>query len=467
MSDNLLIYNPLLKRGFQKTSESISENQVIALIAASKAIDITYDALKLLATNNQLVAGQFYRIIDFITKHLIPTTNFINIGNSEPIIILALSSNSFHNQAYSELYVNDLIFYDFSNNFCEDSLTPRPGYIYRRISTANNIDLPCDFRNYKVRSYRISSSKVLTLNQTYYAGALLEYPADSKNLYKVTKSMTITNFQNAFQEGVLCEFPSGYIAYSKDINDLKIGGVSAYIVINENDYIDTHVLFRKNGLIYENASDLLSNIVLGKANDNKQFNVSFNYLSGNSSDLKNIFIGEINDVRRLAKSYGFYNISANKVEKTVFQGLFDGRFSSVSWSFTAGGGTNNININTMSYSCLTGSCQQININFLGTATVHNSSEISFITFRNGLISNAGNISGMKLFNWYIHKKKNGILPVIIENVYFENSSGSFDMYNSAYRYELYSYSRQIFTNQQNQVQLKYINNGGATVITNP
>jgi hypothetical protein len=55
--------------------------------------EITYATLLLYLENSYLEPNQFYSIINFQTKHLIPNTNTIFEGEIEPLIVFTLSSN--------------------------------------------------------------------------------------------------------------------------------------------------------------------------------------------------------------------------------------------------------------------------------------------------------------------------------------------------------------------------------------
>jgi hypothetical protein len=116
---------------------------------------ISYDDLAELKSGDGLKAGKFYKI-EYTTKHVIPNTEVINEGTLENLIILATSSNTFHNKAISIEYPKDEIDYDFDDNICEDDITTRTGWITRRKDTIyNNEVVGFDFKNAKFRRFTV------------------------------------------------------------------------------------------------------------------------------------------------------------------------------------------------------------------------------------------------------------------------------------------------------------------------
>ncbi|HMM12471.1 MAG TPA: hypothetical protein PKE03_10295 [Bacteroidales bacterium] len=117
-------------------------------------ISITYDQLSSLIAGSGLVPGQKYLITDYQTVHVIPDTADVNTGAVEPLLVTALSSNELEPIAFSPLYPDDIIYYSPVNG---GDYVPgcTKGYIYRRIDTAQNNDLPFDFRQVRFRRWQI------------------------------------------------------------------------------------------------------------------------------------------------------------------------------------------------------------------------------------------------------------------------------------------------------------------------
>ena len=119
-------------------------------------INITYDDLETLRAASGLIEGQQYKITDYKTKHEIPNTTTIHTGSTEPIIITANKVNSFYEQVISTIYPQDEIWYDFTDNLCEDSSTPRTGKIIYRHDLAKDIKCFYDWRAVTFRRWQCS-----------------------------------------------------------------------------------------------------------------------------------------------------------------------------------------------------------------------------------------------------------------------------------------------------------------------
>jgi hypothetical protein len=131
--------------------------------------DVTYDELLALmdSSGDGLVPGQFYRITDFATVHYmvdnVTATEDINIGSTEPLIVLAISESALDSRAYSELYPYDVIHYDWNPaNWLTDIsfggndetlVTGFKGVIYFRHDTLHDNYMGYDFRNVKFRRW--------------------------------------------------------------------------------------------------------------------------------------------------------------------------------------------------------------------------------------------------------------------------------------------------------------------------
>ena len=120
-------------------------------------ISKTYAELKALKDASQLVPGQYYKITDFQLKWWNQSKNDVRILTSskiEPLIVLAITTNKFAENAFSELYPTDVIYYGFDDaplatpgsNY--SSIPNAHGWISRRISDGlTSIDAPYDWRH--------------------------------------------------------------------------------------------------------------------------------------------------------------------------------------------------------------------------------------------------------------------------------------------------------------------------------
>jgi len=117
--------------------------------------EITYEGLTDLIDANLLSVGNKYLITDYQTVHTIPNTTDTNTGEVEPLLVTAISVNELAPEAYSALFPDDVIYYSPTNDpVMVEGCTK--GYIYRRVDTKQNNDIPFDFRQVKFRRWQIS-----------------------------------------------------------------------------------------------------------------------------------------------------------------------------------------------------------------------------------------------------------------------------------------------------------------------
>ena len=123
--------------------------------APAPLTNITYDQLTAAITGSTLTPGAKYLITDYQTVHTIPNTTDTNTGTVEPLLVTAISVNELAPEAYSALFPDDVIYYSPTN---DQAMVPgcTKGYIYRRVDTKQNNDIPFDFRQVKFRRWQIS-----------------------------------------------------------------------------------------------------------------------------------------------------------------------------------------------------------------------------------------------------------------------------------------------------------------------
>jgi hypothetical protein len=150
----------------------LSEGSEIVIIATYSGNDFinppsgaatfvgTHQQISLLKSENNLNTGGWYILLDYATKHLIPTTTAINEGPLETLVLFATSNNTFSNKVFSPSFPKDNIEYDFDNILCEDGTTPRKGLITYRKDTVRNITTTkYDFRNTVRRLYKVTTKQ--------------------------------------------------------------------------------------------------------------------------------------------------------------------------------------------------------------------------------------------------------------------------------------------------------------------
>jgi hypothetical protein len=207
-----LIINGTAKKYWYR--DGITDGNLIEFSSASNAesgaasggvgvISKTYAELKTLKDASQLVAGQYYKITDFQTKwrnqvmYTSPASINLTSAVIEPLNILAISENKFSVIAYSNLYPQDIIYYNFEATINEGMLYAAgipnfKGWITRRIDTSKNIDIPLDWRHITVNCCRpnLSSISEWSLTETYNLWGVVKI---NNKLYYSIRNNNINN----------------------------------------------------------------------------------------------------------------------------------------------------------------------------------------------------------------------------------------------------------------------------------
>jgi len=179
----------------------------------------TYGELYGLKSSDNLVPGMNYLLTDYITKYNMPVVNTVKETaidypantRREKLVLKATSENTFSPVAYSVDYPNDIIYYNFDDNICEDGVTPRNGFIERRIDTVNNIDIPQDWRHmvwprFKATAQTWTAGTSVTRHYMYQNGTSLYIAIKNGIPVSATDSnyfKSISNINQFFWDGLL------------------------------------------------------------------------------------------------------------------------------------------------------------------------------------------------------------------------------------------------------------------------
>ena len=120
------------------------------------SIEVTYNELTTLISTSSLVTGSTYLLTDYMTTYTQPVTLVSkSSGIIEPLFITALDVNKLSNITYSQLYPQDIVYYEVTGltydgnqeEFLTEGFTK--GKIYRRVDTLLNNDIGTDWRHVK------------------------------------------------------------------------------------------------------------------------------------------------------------------------------------------------------------------------------------------------------------------------------------------------------------------------------
>lgn len=353
----------------------------------------TYSELTSKKNSNNLIPGLFYELTDYSTKHIIPYTNSLNTGSTEPLILLATSSNTFSNNAYSINFPQDIIKYDFDNNLCEDS-TPRNGFITYRKDITNVLETEYDFRTVKFRRFEVDTNVIAWNSTSSYSANDLVWYNDILYISTINNNINIS-FNSTGWNSLLST--TGYFGKNLIFDELS-PIVLGTTVLTSSGIFQDYLTFGTN---CENISikkySTLNNIVLG---DNS-YNIEFNFNNNDNnvgSNSNNIFFGSDSNSNILGNNSTYQIYEKNSINLCI---------GDASNCINVGISVNNIFIGRQASTLSIGSlCGYINIGnncnniYIGGNSaflvVNNNSHSIYLpfSFTNKIF---GTVSGIKIF----------------------------------------------------------------------
>jgi len=264
----------------------------------------TYAELKELIENNKLIPGTQYVLIDYKTKYQQPTTNVIKEMDVEELVLAANSDNTFKPIVSSLKYPQDIVYYDFDNNICEDNTTYRNGFILRRYDPISGNDAPQDWRTMLWARYKPNKDKYLngtlgTLNYNSWTSGSAQmnviYKADNKlwmaKNTNVPKAATDTDvFFIVYEDINIPVLINEKTKFGEGIELVRSSNVKEVLTFGKdcvNNYIHTCNGNKLHNIVFiENcSSNYLSNYCY-----NNSFGTNSNHNSLNSLNYNNIFV---------------------------------------------------------------------------------------------------------------------------------------------------------------------------------
>lgn len=140
-------------------------------------ISVTRAAMLSLISTNALVQGAKYLLNDYQTVYTQDQSGVTKTGPTEPLVLTATAVNQLSTIAYSVTYPQDIIYYNITN---DSSRVPgcTKGYIFRRIATDLNIDMPLDWRIITYRRYNLNVTATWSSSTTYAKNAVVVTGSD-------------------------------------------------------------------------------------------------------------------------------------------------------------------------------------------------------------------------------------------------------------------------------------------------
>lgn len=308
--------------------------------AATRVTEVTYEQLVTKITNSELVAGGWYKITD---NAMIYTDydGTITTCDTEPILVLALSSNKISNVAFSETYPEDIIYYNPTLTTILGYYNFQKGCIYRRIDTKRNIDIPCDWRNLKIKAFKLDDTSFPTLTNGN------EITTDQGQVYR--KGVTNDIYYRfgdtgsfPFTDGthwVLMPIKYNNYCLLSDVGEIEFGMLEQTTIITLEDLSGTYqyrkILSRGDGVSYNDLTNSLYNIKINTMN-NPCFIEGFGVNIESLSTISSMIIPKYTITNSDIKNYiGLGGEITNSIIKS-FQGITNFIIESEIHEFTDG-----------------------------------------------------------------------------------------------------------------------------------
>jgi len=349
-------------------------------------INVTYSQLTGLTMSSGLTAGSYYKITDYQTVHYMfdgdTRIDEINVGTVEPLTILAKSTSVLDNKAYSELYPQDIIYYDWKSDYwiqdmafsnidsvikygslIEPNLSGvtlisgYKGVIYKREDTKNNNILGYDFRNVKFRRWNVGellygfSTQYIGLYSTYegvsgltdYIDVYTFHGFDEYNTYEINvRNNTIKNINDTQTQwnGIIGSSLSNTVFYLVGNNST----FQIYTVYDNNIGIFSELNTIDGAGFYSNTigSNFNTNTIGSDFNTNTIGSVFNTNTIG--SDFNTNTIGSVFNTNTIGNSFNGNTIGSNFNTNTIGS---DFNTNTIGNSFNGNTIGNSFNVNTI------------------------------------------------------------------------------------------------------------------------
>lgn len=442
---------------------------------ALNVIELTYSQIKTLQSTSGLRPGARYVITDFELKWWNQSVNDTTVKSSgviEPLIVTAVNPSQISHIAYSQLYPDDIVYYDIDaiSSYTWGTInttTAIPnfrGWIYRRINTTLNIDIGWDWRYITSNCCRPNLNSIPLYNQpTTYSRYAVVKTTEGKLYFSTKDNNNDSSISTAGWMPVSPFVEANTYFPTNEANNLEIlrpGGIPFISLpfdlsarIQQPTF--TSSLTNQGTSTLLNCRDLFiaggfQNVFLGssiRTNTINTRNFSFNIINETFTN---------NVVLKPASTF-----SRNFIGSGMFGNTFDNNSSNNSFISLAGvpsistnifrGSINNNIINTRFQS-----------NIIESTFTQNSVGSSFInnrinnTFQNNLISTGASLN--QINNLF----QSNLIQANFRNNIINAPLVSLDLTLATLVYN--NYEKTIFTNSNNSTRLRYFNTADQLIV---
>lgn len=369
--------------------------------------EVTYDELVTLRDSNNLLAGQKYRIIDYITTTNL-TTNTSSAEHQFDIIVEALSENILNEVASACLHEGDTYFSEAGAKleawkiwYCLDNDISRfawantergKGVIYRMIDEWYN-DCHYDFKNILFIRSKINGNFTSTIAQTKVKEKSLEI------LQKIHSSQYINLLYSGNPSKTIHSFDHNSLITCSTIQDDTKSFYTFSVIDSENNITDYSLsgncMYNKlNGYVISDKLITIQPILL--IVQKTTLRILFNEFIGNNGAIQLLGINEsISNNKFLKQNTFIYLIDScnNIIERTSY--LFSEKnykYNTVIDSYSNYFNSNNsiIYINSSIYNCFGNDNQQIKLNLVNNYNIFENNCMSINLETNSSNNHFGN-----------------------------------------------------------------------------
>lgn len=423
--------------------------------------DITYNSLSSKILSSSLTPGKFYQITDYATTYwmLDGNGNLIEanpqIGTLEPLVVTATSSNTLAKEAYSPLFPNDIIWYDWNplnyeydyGFFASGDLPDWKGVITYREDTRYNNSCGYDFRNVKFRRWEATADD--WASETYYS--INDKVKYNGYIYKCIYANSDVSF-TAANWVQMADLSDPYFV-------LNASGDFAFNAISDS-YQDYYTFYLDDETVFNNKIEPYQD-------DNGWWSITYSRL------VNIVFNGEYCTNNTILSSCGNMTFKSNCYSNYFKTGNYNNTFSDYNNSNTFGNNNFSNTFGNGNYSNTFGNSNIYNTfgnvnnyNTFGNVNSYNTfgNGNSYNTFGNGSCYNTfGNGNSSNTFGSY-DEENNFIGIIIVENT-FKNAINGTGVDYSLATHLIGSYDCTIFKRSDGAYRLTYYDENDQLIIT--
>lgn len=254
--------------------------------SSQSIIEVTYSELLNLISSNSLDQDTNYLITDFKTVHYIQYSGSlgneeIHVGNTEPMIVTAVSNNELYHEIESTIYPEDKITWKpiFNDREYDAVLGQSTGVIISRYDTNFKLGRDYDWRNVIFRRWELTTGIGDFLSYTDTGNAYQDFPPfvalASTNSEVGSPLLLASNF------GIPYQLDNVIFIGQCGLNFINMGYGCTFTDTVFNNKIGMIIdILHQNKMIDNNFGEYLSTTVTGTVRENNIQAISNNSISG-------------------------------------------------------------------------------------------------------------------------------------------------------------------------------------------